>query len=360
MARVRVPLPGRRYDVAIGPGVLAEAPESIAAATTARRFLVVSDARVWRLHGAALRKSLGRRFDLAVATVPAGESSKTTRHAERLYRACADHRLGRDGGIIAFGGGMIGDLAGFVAATWHRGVDLVMLPTTLLAHVDSSVGGKVAVNAAGIKNLVGAFHQPRLVLADTDWLATLPTRERRSGLAEVVKYGMIADRRLFERLEQAGANLVTRDPAALEAVIADCVRIKADIVARDERETGRRVLLNYGHTIGHALEAAARGRLRHGEAVALGMRGAGRLAEGIGWLPAAERRRQDDLLDILGLPTHHAGASPADLYAKILQDKKVQAQQPRFVLTRSIGSASVAPPIDASRVRRVLADLTSS
>jgi 3-dehydroquinate synthase len=360
MTRVRVPLPGRSYEVLVGAGLRDAAAGSIAAATRARRFLVVADARAWERHGRTFLKALRGAFDLAVATVPPGETSKSLRSAGRLYAACRDHRLGRDGAIMAFGGGMIGDLAGFVAATWHRGVDLVMMPTTLLAQVDSSVGGKVAVNAAGIKNLVGAFHQPRLVLADTDWLATLPPRERRSGLAEVVKYGMIADRRLFERLERAGADLVSAAPAELAPIVVRCVRIKSEIVVEDEREAGRRALLNYGHTIGHAFEAAARGRLRHGEAVALGMRGAARLSEGEGWLTPDARERQDELLSALGLPERYPGVPLGELEANILQDKKVQDRKPRFVLTRSIGSASVAPPIAASRVRRVLADLTSS
>ncbi|HEX7877911.1 MAG TPA: 3-dehydroquinate synthase [Candidatus Eisenbacteria bacterium] len=360
MTRVRVPLPGKRYDILVGAGVRTGAARSIAAAVAARRLLIVADARAWDRHGPPLLENLRGTFDLSVVTIPPGESSKTLRRAERLFEACRDHRLGRDGAILAFGGGMVGDLAGFVAATWQRGVDLVMMPTTLLAQVDSSVGGKVAVNVGGIKNLVGAFHQPRLVLADTDWLATLSPRERRSGLAEVVKYGMIADRRLFERLERAGAGLMKASAEELANVVVGCVRIKSAIVARDEKDEGRRLLLNYGHTIGHAFEAAAAGGLRHGEAVALGMRGAARLAEGIGWLDSASRRRQDELLDALGLPNRFSGASPRELEAKILQDKKVQDRKPRFVLTRSIGSASVAPPIDASRVRRVLADLTSS
>jgi len=358
MTRVHVPLPGRRYDIIIGPGLLPEAPRLIASATPARQFLIIADARVWAMHGAPIRKILSCFHQPSVVLVAPGEGRKTIRQAEILYRACQSHRLGRDGAIIAVGGGMIGDLAGFVAATWQRGVDLIMMPTSLLAQVDSSVGGKVAVNLDGVKNLVGAFHQPRLVLADTDWLQTLPRRELRSGLAEVVKYSMIADRRLFDRLEKAGASLLEAREDLLKSIIASCVRIKAGIVVQDERESGPRILLNYGHTIGHAFEAAAAGRLRHGEAVALGMRGAARLAEGITWLSADDRARQDSLLDELGLPGHFDGAAVGELIANIKQDKKVRDRVPRFVLTRGIGSASLAPPIDASRLRRVLAELT--
>jgi len=360
MIRVPVLLPGRRHDIVIGPGVLADAPRHIAAATSARQLLIIADARVWTRHGRAIRKTLTGPFQSTVVQVAPGEARKTLRQAGILYRACQDHRLGRDGAIVAVGGGMIGDLAGFVAATWQRGVDLIMMPTSLLAQVDSSVGGKVAINVGGVKNLVGAFHQPRLVLADTTWLETLPLRERRSGLAEVVKYAMIADRRLFEQLERAGAGLLKLSDTQLESIVATCTRIKARIVVKDERESGERVLLNYGHTIGHAFEAAAAGRLRHGEAVALGMRGAARLAEWQKWLSRGDRVRQDTLLDELGLPGRFAGAKVGILMANIKQDKKVRDQIPRFVLTRGIGSASLAPPIDATRVRRVLAELTSS
>ena len=360
MIRVPVRLPGRRHEIVIGPGALADASRLIAGATPARRLLIITDSRVWNLHGRAIRKALGSQFHTSIVEVRPGERNKSLRQAGLLYRACQENRLGRDGAIIAVGGGMIGDLAGFVAATWQRGVDLVMMPTSLLAQVDSSVGGKVAVNVGGIKNLVGSYHQPRLVLADSTWLETLPIRERRSGLAEVVKYGMIADRRLFDRLERAGANLLEWSPLLLSSIVAACTRIKARIVVADERESGGRVLLNYGHTIGHAFEGVAAGRLRHGEAVALGMRGAASLAEGEGWLSPGDRLRQDALLDELGLPARFPGVDIGKLLANIKQDKKVRDQLPRFVLTRGIGSASLAPPIDASRVRRVLADLTNS
>ena len=360
MIRVTVPLPGQRYDIVIGSDVLTDATRLIGAATPARFLLVIADARVWSRHGSAILKSIGPSFRIKVVQVRPGEGRKTLRQAEVLFRACQAHRLGRDGAIVAVGGGMIGDLAGFVAATWQRGVDLIMMPTSLLAQVDSSVGGKVAVNLGGVKNLVGVFHQPRLVLADTRWLETLPRRERRSGLAEVVKYAMIADRRLFGQLEQAGASLLEAPADKLVSIIVTCTRIKARIVAQDERESGRRILLNYGHTIGHALEAAGAGRLRHGEAVALGMRGAALLAEREGWLSSQDRARQDSLLDQLGFPAHFSGPSVSELMANLKQDKKVRDRLPRFVLTRGIGSASLAPPIDASRIRLVLAELTNS
>jgi 3-dehydroquinate synthase len=360
MPRVVVPLAGRPYDVRIAPGLLANAGRLIARATRARHLLIVSDRRVDSLHGAALRRALGREFRIDRAVVPAGEASKSLAVAERLYGAARDANLGRDGAVLAFGGGVVGDLAGFVAATWQRGVDFLLVPTTLLSQVDSAVGGKVAVNVGGIKNSVGAFHQPRLVLADTDLLATLPRRELASGLAEVVKYGMIADAALFTRLEREAGELSAGHPGRLSRVVADCCRIKARIVGEDERESGVRTLLNYGHTIGHAFEAVAGGRLRHGEAVALGMRGAARLAVGVGWLSEGDRERQDTLLDRFRLPARFPGPRVVELLAKIKQDKKVRDRRLRFVLTRGIGSASVAPPIEDAEVRRVLAALLHS
>jgi 3-dehydroquinate synthase len=360
MPRVIVPLADRSYDIRIGPGFLADCGRLIARATPARHLLVVTDRRVERLHGTALRRALKSRFRVDGVVIPAGEASKSLAGAERLYRAARDARLGRDGAVLAFGGGVVGDLAGFVAATWQRGIDFVLVPTTLLAQVDSAVGGKVAVNVGGIKNSVGAFHQPRLVLADTDLLGTLPRRELASGLAEVVKYGMIADAGLFARLEREAPELLAGHPGRLARIVADCCRIKARIVAGDERETGVRALLNYGHTIGHALEAASGGRLRHGEAVALGMRGAARLSVALGWLTEEERSRQDALLDQFRLPGRFPGPDVALLLAKIKQDKKVRDRRPRFVLTRGIGSASVAPPIEDALLKRVLAALIHS
>lgn len=360
MPRVVVPLGPRRYDIRIGPGLLDDVRHLVARATPARHLLVIADRRVDRLHGPALRRALGRDFRLAWTTVAPGESSKSLAGAERLYLAARDAALGRDGAVLAFGGGVVGDLAGFVAATWQRGVDLVLVPTTLLSQVDSAVGGKTAVNVGGIKNPVGAFHQPRLVLADTSLLGTLPRRELASGLAEVVKYGMIADAALFARLERRTEDLLAGHPGRLARIVADCCRIKARIVSTDERESGPRRLLNYGHTIGHAFEAAAGGALLHGEAVALGMRGAARLSEELGWLAREDRERQDALLDRVGLPARHSGPTVTELLSKIKQDKKVRDRKPRFVLTRGIGSASVAPPIEDARIRRVLAALIRS
>ena len=358
MPRVILRLPGRACPIDIGAGHLRTLGSRILALTPAPRGLIVADARAWRHHGPAVRRALGRASSgLALLTVPSGESSKSLRQLERIYRALLAQEVGRDGLIVAFGGGVVGDLAGLAAATWQRGIDLIMVPTTLLAQVDSAVGGKTAVNFGGVKNVVGAFHQPRFVLTDVDMLATLPRREYRSALAEVVKYGVIGDPALFARLERDAHRLLQGDRDLLVPIVARCCRIKAGVVGRDEREAGERVTLNYGHTLGHALEAASRGGLRHGEAVALGMRGAARLAVGLGWMPRPQAARLEGLLDRLELPAAARAVRPGDVMAKLKHDKKVRDRKVRFVLTRSIGSVSVAPPIDASRIRALLADL---
>jgi 3-dehydroquinate synthase len=353
---VRVRLPGRSYPILIGPGLLSRLGSLLSKTLPGRDLLVVADARVLRLHGATLRESLSD-FSTAIVSVRPGEPSKSLINVERLYQGCRRHGLGRDGAIVAFGGGVIGDLGGFVAATYLRGLPLVMVPTSLLAQVDSSVGGKVGVNFGGLKNLVGAFHQPRLVVADTDLLATLPPREFRSALAEIIKYGMIADRTLFRLVEQNADDILGRNPELLCRIIARCCRIKARIVAADERENGLREILNYGHTLGHAFEAAARGGLTHGEAIALGMRGAASLSEDLGLLAPADRLRQDSLLDRLGLPGSAPGLPLGTVIRNIKGDKKVRDHKPRFVLTVQVGSARLAQPVDEARVRRALAPL---
>lgn len=276
---------------------------------------------------------------------------------DRIHAALQAHRVGRDGFVLAFGGGVVGDLAGFAAATWQRGIALVMMPTTLLSQVDSSVGGKVGVNRGGLKNIVGAFHQPTLVVADVALLRTTSKRDFRSGMAEIVKYGMIADSRLFRRLERNAPDLVAGREEPLVGIVAECCRIKARIVAADEFEQGMRTLLNYGHTLGHALEAASEGSLRHGEAVALGMRGAGRLAVKLGLMPQDACDRQERLLDGFGLPRSAPRVTLHTALDKLKWDKKIRDGKLRFVLTPGVGSASLSPPIPGALIRRVLADL---
>jgi 3-dehydroquinate synthase len=304
--------------------------------------MVVSDSNVERLYARKCREWLeGAGCRVALACVPAGESSKSLEQAGRLYGDAVAAGLDRSSAVVALGGGMVGDLAGFVAGTFLRGIRLVQVPTTLLAMVDSSVGGKTAVNLPQGKNLVGVFAQPVAVAMDLSALSSLPDREYRSGLAEVVKYGVIADASLFAALERGADALRRRDPATLEDVVARCCAIKAGVVSGDERESGPRAILNFGHTLGHAVETAAGyGQFLHGEAVSVGMAFASHLSAIGGSLPAVEAVRIVRLLEAFGLPVRlPAGCSWSELAAGMAKDKKSLGGTPRFVLATEIGRA---------------------
>jgi 3-dehydroquinate synthase len=280
---------------------------------------------------------------------------KTMAGAEQAYDWLIQQGTERGDTVVALGGGVIGDLAGFVAATYLRGVPLVQVPTTLLAMVDSSIGGKVAINHRLGKNLIGAFHQPRLVLADVGFLSTLPTRELAAGWAEVVKMGLILDEELFAQLEADPAGLLTLRPQLTVAAIARSVELKARVVAEDERETGQRMLLNYGHTVGHAIEAATHyGRLLHGEAVAIGMRVAAEMSVALGMLAQVEAERQSALLDRLGLPHAVAGVQSADLWGPLRRDKKARQSRLRWVLLERLGHATVRDDVPVELVEAAL------
>ncbi|MEO8461352.1 MAG: 3-dehydroquinate synthase, partial [Dokdonella sp.] len=285
-----------------------------------------------------------------------GEQYKTIESATRVFEALAKLGASRDATIIALGGGVIGDLAGFAAACWMRGVHFLQMPTTLLAMVDSSVGGKTGVNVPAGKNLIGAFHQPRAVIIDTDTLATLPMREYRAGLAEIVKYGAIADGGFFDWLEARADALLARDDAAVRAAIAKSCQSKADIVSRDEREQGERALLNFGHSFAHALEAeAGYGTLLHGEAVAIGMVMAARLSAKLGLAPDTDSARLVDLLDRFGLPTKRPdNLDSAALLERMRLDKKALSGKLRLILWRGIGRAEVVSGVDEAAIRAIL------
>ena len=357
---VRIALGDRSYDVLIGSGLLVEAGERIRALGLTGRVAIVTDDTVGPLYGARLEESLRKAgFEPTCIEVPAGEASKSLGEAGRLYEAFLDAGLDRHGAVLALGGGVVGDLAGFVAATFMRGIAHVQVPTTLLAQVDSSVGGKVGVNLPRGKNLVGAFYQPRLVLADVACLRSLPVRQLRAGLAEVVKYGVIADGALFSWLEEQVEPLL----AAEERVLADAVgascRIKASVVEVDEREAGPRAILNFGHTVGHAIEAASGyGRYLHGEAVALGMLAAADLSVRLGLCAPALRERLARLLERLGLPTR-ASLQVEDIEKSMYYDKKVKDGMNYFVLTKDIGSVTVARIFDREALRETLATIVS-
>jgi 3-dehydroquinate synthase len=329
-------------------------------ATGASRAVVVSDARVASLYGGRVLRSL-RRAGIAadLVVVPRGERAKRPPVLARLWDRLATLGLGRRDTLVALGGGVVGDLAGFAAATWLRGVVWVCVPTTVLAQVDSGVGGKTGVDLPAGKNLVGAFHQPCLVVADPDTLATLPVRQRRAGLAEVAKMGMVVDGALFRWTERHAERLLAGHPLTLAAAVRAAVAVKARVVRRDEheRESGARAALNFGHTLGHAIEAAHGYRgVRHGEAVAVGMRAAARLSVRLAGLPERDRIRLEVLLDRLGLPRRMPPTPAARLEAAMRHDKK-RARCVRWVLTPRIGHASVPRPIDRRLVQAAMLEV---
>jgi 3-dehydroquinate synthase len=362
MACVRVGLGARSYEVLIEAGLIDRAGALMKPLLARGRTAVVCDSTVRALHGERLEASLrGQGVETRWIVVPPGEQTKSW---EGLADVCDQLlALGLDRGdvITAFGGGVVGDLAGFAAAIYKRGIDFIQIPTTLLAQVDSSVGGKTAIDTARGKNLIGAFHQPRMVLADMDVLATLPARELLAGYAEVIKYGLLGDFAFFEWLEGSGREVLALTPKALAKAVARCVQMKAEIVGEDEREAAGRALLNLGHTFGHALEAETGygDALLHGEGVALGCALAFRFSAQLGHCPLQDARRVDGAIAAAGLPTRldQAPGAPfaADrLIAHMAQDKKAEGGQLTFVLARRIGEAFVAKGVDSGAVRAFL------
>ena len=364
---VPVALADRSYDIRIAPGLLETAGAAVAPFVTGGRTAIVTDANVADHHLPAVLRSLEKAGITAeVICLDPGESGKSFAVLERLCSRLLDAGIERGGAIIALGGGVIGDLAGFAAAILRRGVDVIQIPTTLLAQVDSSVGGKTGINMPQGKNLVGAFHQPRLVLIDPLTLDTLPARELRAGYAEVVKYGLIDRPDFFAWLEDHGTALLAGDaPARLEAIATSC-RAKADIVARDERESGPRALLNLGHTFGHALEAAAGydGGLLHGEAVAIGCVMAHELSAALGLAPPGDAARLRRHLEAAGLPVSPRSLTPVPepdiLLHHMRQDKKMRDGRLTFVLTRGIGRALLTDAVPEDSLRALLEQACSS
>jgi 3-dehydroquinate synthase len=361
---VTVPLGARAYDIRIGSGLLGRAGAEIAPFARRRRVAVLTDRRVAALHLAALRAGLAAAgTEVAVLELEPGEATKSWAGLQRAVEWLIAAKVGRDDLVIAFGGGVIGDLAGFAAAVLRRGVGLVQIPTTLLAQVDSSVGGKTGINSPQGKNLVGAFHQPRLVIADTDLLDSLPERDFLAGYGEVVKYGLLGDADFFAWLEAYGAELKSGDPAARTHAVRRACEMKAGIVARDETEQGERALLNLGHTFGHALEAATgySDRLLHGEGVAIGCLLAFELSARLGLCPQEAPSRVAAHLAAMGMKRRLAdipGQLPdaAALLALMGQDKKVRGGRIAFVLARDIGKAFVAREVDMGAVRGLLGE----
>jgi len=359
MRKVDVSLGRRSYPIFIGERILSELGGQCARLDLGRRCAIVSDTHVARRYGKIAIASLrGAGFDAILLTVPPGETSKSLKMVERCYDQLARHRLERKSFIVALGGGVVGDLAGFVAATYLRGIPFVQAPTSLLAQVDSSVGGKVGVNLKAGKNLVGAFHQPRFVLCDLAALATLSAREFRAGLAEVIKYGIIYDSGLFAQLECDLPMLLKRDPDVLASVVARCCEIKAEVVRQDETETGLRAILNFGHTIGHAIETiSGYGKFLHGEAISIGQVAAAKLSVKASGLSPDEAARIERLFMRAGLPTAiklSAPRQPALIEAMRL-DKKVSGGEIKFVLARRIGRVEPGCKIAPEWISDVLA-----
>ncbi len=358
---VRVELGTRSYAIHIAPGLIAQAGELMKPLLRAPRTFIVTDGTVAPLYLQDLQASLDQtNISHDVLTVPAGEGSKSFATFEKVVESLLENKVERTTTLIALGGGVIGDLCGFAAAVALRGIDFVQIPTTLLAQVDSAVGGKTGINTRHGKNLVGSFHQPRLVLCDVDTLATLPRRQLLAGYAEVVKYGLINDAAFFGWLEENGANLLAGDMQSLGTAVAHCCRAKAVIVGADERESGERALLNLGHTFAHALEAEAGygDRLLHGEAVAIGLCWAFDLSARLGLCPAADASRVRAHLASVGLPQRPPICadltwSTARLMAHMQRDKKVHAGRPTFVLARSIGQAFLTDDVPVTALSDV-------
>jgi 3-dehydroquinate synthase len=368
MVNRRVLLCGERddsYDILIDRALLAGLPRLLAARCPAARYALISDSQVAKLYGASIAAALGAAgLASELLTFPAGERSKT----RETWTALCDRMLaagfGRDSAVIALGGGVSGDLAGFVAATYHRGIPWVQVPTTLLAMIDSAIGGKTGVDTAHGKNLLGAFHQPRLVVADLDTLQSLPAPHLAAGMAEAIKHAAIADAAYFTDIERAPVP-VTHDGAVLERVVARSVEIKAEIVSADERERGRRAVLNFGHTVGHALEAAGDYALLHGEAIAIGMVVESRLAESLQVAEAGTAQRLVAALRHHHLPTAVPGGMAGDaLLAAMRRDKKARDGSLRFALPQRIGAMAAVDggwtvAVPEALVRQVVNDRVS-
>lgn len=354
LRQLTVGLNERSYPIQIGNGLLAKMADH--AAVRGRTLRVITDENVAAHYLPSVLATL-RLIREQALVLPAGETQKNMATVERVIDWMLQQRLGRDAVLVALGGGVIGDLAGFCAAIYQRGIEFIQIPTTLLAQVDSSVGGKTGVNHPRGKNMIGAFHQPRLVLADLDTLKTLPPRELRAGLAEVIKYGLLGDAQFFLWLEKHLDELLRLDPAKLAEAVEKCCAMKARIVAEDEREGGARALLNLGHTYAHAIEThTGYGEWLHGEAVAVGLCMAADLSARLGWLPKDDAARTRTLIQRAGLPVAvPKGMTPAGFLDLMGHDKKVQAGKLRLVLLKALGQATLTADFDKARLDETLA-----
>ncbi|MDK2823672.1 MAG: 3-dehydroquinate synthase [Clostridia bacterium] len=356
VTKVKVDLSDRTYDINIGQDILNNFGAQLINLTSGRQVILISNDLVYNYYGQQVKRSLEREnFEVLVHIIPEGEEFKNWQMAGEILSILLEARFNRDAVMVALGGGVIGDLAGFVAAVYQRGIDFVQIPTTLLAQVDSSVGGKVAVNHPLGKNMIGAFHQPLLVWADLDTLVTLPEREWLAGLAEVVKYGVIWDEKFFYFLENNIQKLIKRDLNVAQKIISHSCAIKARIVSEDEKEQGLRAILNFGHTIGHAIEKVTEYKVyRHGETVAMGMVAATQLAINLNLCSDLTLNRLKNLLEKLGLPVSLPPVSIDNILDTLLLDKKVRNKKLVFVLPRKLGQVEIVKGINGEIIKKCL------
>jgi 3-dehydroquinate synthase len=362
---IPVSLPQNSYNVAIAPNSLETLGSQLQAMNLGKKVLLVSNPAIFKHYGETAIASLqAAGFDATTCILPPGERYKTPATLQKIYDAALDHRIERSSTFVALGGGVIGDMTGFAAATWLRGVNVVQVPTSLLAMVDAAIGGKTGVNHPRGKNLIGAFHQPRLVLIDPEVLKTLPSREFRAAIAEVIKYGVIWDAELFTQLEQAPKldRFGALDPALIHDILTRSCQAKAHVVSKDEKEAGLRAILNYGHTIGHAVESLTGYKIvNHGEAVAIGMVAAGQIAVALDLWDQDSRDRQFALIQKAGLPTQiPARVDLDDILVSLQSDKKVEAGRVKFVLPTQIGVATVTDQVPAATILQVLRQCQAS
>jgi 3-dehydroquinate synthase len=355
MRKIRVELGAGSYEVCVGSGLLAQVGSLLKEKGFSDKAVIITDPTVNHLYGEVLGQALSKEgFRVTTLLVPEGEEQKSLETAGRLYLELTNSHAERITPILALGGGVIGDLAGFVAATYLRGVPLIQIPTTLLAQVDSSIGGKVAVDHGELKNMIGAFYQPRLVIADIETLRTLPAEELANGLAEVIKSAVVRNNRFFAFLEENIERVKSLDEKTLEEIVFQSAKIKAEIVEKDERDQGLRSILNYGHTIGHALESASDFKMEHGKAIAIGMVAAARISNRMGILGENELVRLKNVIGRTGLPTQMPGLKVEEIIQAMRHDKKVLKDKIRFVLLKSIGNAFITDEVSLRLVEQVL------
>jgi len=355
MRKIGVRLGSNSYNIHIGLGLLMQTGHLLKENGFAGKLVIITNPIVKRLYGSALKQNLAKEgFKVTVLQVPDGEEQKSLEVAARLYTDLSDLYCERTTPILALGGGVIGDLTGFVAATYMRGVPLIQIPTTLLAQVDSSIGGKVALDHGQLKNRIGAFYQPRLVISDISTLRTLPTKEFIGGLAEVIKYAVIRDKEFFAYLERNLDQIKSLDERLLEEIVYRSSQIKAEIVEKDEKDLGLRNILNYGHTVGHAIESASDFKMGHGKAVALGMLAAGRISNTLGLLDRNELIRLKGIIQRADLATELPNLEVGRIVQAIRHDKKVLRGKLRFILPKALGSVFITDEVSLSLVEQVL------